>query len=115
MFQGQYGLKSYPEGEEPFVSSLEVCGPIEESILGRGGKSSMLLHYFNNKTLIVLRFFLLKTHGHAALPIIKGGSFSDPSALQVSAYVSQTFSPLTPECFWSESSDRPQSGDILRF
>lgn len=89
---------------------LEVHSPIEESILGRGGKSSMLLRYFNNKTLIVLRFFLLKTHGHAALPIIKGRSFSDPSALQVSAYVSQTFSPLTPECFWS---DRPWSGDIL--
>jgi hypothetical protein len=32
------------------------------------------------------------------LPIIKGRSFSEPSALAMKAYASLTFLPLTPDC-----------------
>jgi hypothetical protein len=53
---------------------------------------------------------LRKAQGFAAFPIINGANFSEPLALEVNAYVSLCFLPLTPESFLSAS---PQSGGNL--
>jgi hypothetical protein len=54
--------------------------------------------------------FLLNAQGFSAFLMINGGSFSDPSAFDVKAYVNLTFLPFILLCFFSE---RPQSGASL--
>jgi hypothetical protein len=106
MFWRPSGRKSYLEGEVSSIPFLGAHDPTAESSLDRSGKSSKPLHYFGSKTPAEYQ----SSCGHAALPMTRGRSFSDPSAFDVKALVNLIFLPLTLDCL---QSDKPQSGAIL--